>query len=370
MVSLTGLDVDATAEVLDGVGGHVDPAAALRHTGGNPLLLRELAAGGSSPTLQDLLATRCARLTDTDLDVLDTAAAFGESFHADLVAAATELSVSQVINALEHAAGAGLVDAVARQPGRYAFLHALFRDACYEALSAGRRLRIHARVASALAPHASDPTVLPELARHACIAAPLGGADAAVGFARSAGEASLRVGDYPEARRHLQAALDVIDLATNADESVRLALLIRLGEATVQADWNRGQAILRDAARLARRLGDTLAFADAVSSMMPEEEGTVTPGLTDAAFVSLCEEALAGLGADAPEWRARVLTLLARHLAMGAEPERGLTVAAGSRAHRAARRRSARSRTPRSSRSAACSVPAARTSVDLQPRKR
>ncbi len=68
-------------------------------------------------------------------------------------------------------------------------------------------------------------TVLPELARHACIVVPLGGADAAVGFARSAGEASLRVGDDPEARRHLQVALDVIDLATNADESVRLALL-------------------------------------------------------------------------------------------------------------------------------------------------
>ncbi|HMK12456.1 MAG TPA: AAA family ATPase, partial [Acidimicrobiales bacterium] len=241
VISVPGLDIGATAELLDGLGGHVDPAAALRHTGGNPLLLREIAAGGSSPTLQDLLATRCARLTDADLDVLDTAAALGESFRADLVAAATELSVSQVINALEHAAGAGLVDAVARQPGRWAFLHALFRDACYEALSAGRRLLIHARVASALAPHASDPTVLPELARHACIAAPLGGADAAVGFARAAGEASLRVGDYPEARRHFQAALDVIDLATNADESVRLALLIRLGEVTVQADWNRGQ---------------------------------------------------------------------------------------------------------------------------------
>lgn len=323
-INLTGLDLDATADLLAGIGGRVDPAVALRDTGGNPLFLREVAAGGTgvSPTLRDFLANRYARLDAADLDVVDTAAVLGESFRADHLAAATQRSRDEVIDALERAADAGLVEAVARQPGRYAFVHALFRDNCYHALSAGRQLRLHARVTEALRPFASDPTVLPELARHACIAAPIGDAASAVDLARRAGDASLREGDMPQAALQFGRALDVIDLTPEADEHLRLALMVRLGEASMPEGIEASHAILRDALRLARRLGDAAAFADAVCSM-PYGEGSVSPGLDDPTFIGLCEEALAGLGDTHGRWRARLLSVLAVHLALGSQPERG-----------------------------------------------
>ena len=43
VVALRGLDVDAAGVLIDEVGGHLDPAEAVRATGGNPLFLREMA---------------------------------------------------------------------------------------------------------------------------------------------------------------------------------------------------------------------------------------------------------------------------------------------------------------------------------------
>ena len=40
------------------------------------------------------------------------------------------------------------------RPGQYAFAHTLYRDARYDAITAGRRLRLHAAVTSALLPRA------------------------------------------------------------------------------------------------------------------------------------------------------------------------------------------------------------------------
>ena len=61
MVPLAGLDLEASAELVDELGGTIDPASALHQTGGNPLFLREVAASGTtSPTLRDFLADRYA----------------------------------------------------------------------------------------------------------------------------------------------------------------------------------------------------------------------------------------------------------------------------------------------------------------------
>jgi hypothetical protein len=125
-----------------------------------------------------------------------------------------------------------------------------------------------------------------------------------------------------QAALQFERALDVIDLTPEADEHLRLALMIRLGEATLPEGIERSHAILRDALRLARRLGDAAAFADAVCSM-PSGDGSVTPGLDDPTFIGLCEEALAGLGDSHLAWRARLLSALAVHLALGSQPERG-----------------------------------------------
>jgi class 3 adenylate cyclase/DNA-binding CsgD family transcriptional regulator len=323
LVLLTGLTLDATAELLQALGSALDASAAFDATGGNPLFLREIAtAGPTSLTLQDFLADRFARLPDGDLDVLDTAVVLGESFRVDVVADAAGRPVDEVLESLERAGAAGIIEPIVGRLGAYTFVHALVRDVRYRGLSAGRLLRLHASVTAALAPLASDPAVLPDLARHACIAAPLGDAAAAVDLAEAAGLLCATAGDHTQAAEHYQRALDVIDLAHGTDERRRLELTIRLGEALVGTDAHRAHAILRDAARLARRQGDAAAFADAVSSMA-HEFGSLLPGRDDPTFIALAEEALALLSHGDTRWRARVLALLGVHLALGSRPASG-----------------------------------------------
>jgi tetratricopeptide (TPR) repeat protein len=192
-------------------------------------------------------------------------------------------------------------------------------------LSPSRRLQLHAHAAAALLRRADDPTVLPELARHAAIAAPLGDADLAVDLARRAGEQALFVGDFSEAADHYDRALDIVDLATNPNE-LRLGISIRLGESLGISDKLRGLEVLRDATRLARRLGDADSFADAVCSMALMG-GSLSPGQRDETFVGLAEEALEMLPDDATYWRARTMALLGSHLHLSDDPERGRQLA-------------------------------------------
>ena len=322
-VRLTGLDLEAASALMADLGSRVDPGHAQHITDGNPLFLREVATGAqASPTLRDFLADRYARLSEDDLDVVDSAAVLGETFRIGVLAAATSRAVDEVALSLERAAAAGLVEPFVYQPGRYTFVHALFRSVRAESISPGRRMKLHAGLAAALLPHAEDPAVLPDLAYHACIAAPLGGAATAVELAARAGLLMATAGDLGQAAVHYQRGLDVIDLVSKPDPDMRLQLNVRLGEALVVFDRERGQQILRDAARLARRLGNISALADAVCSM-PPFAGSVSSGEDDPAFIALAEEALTLLPGDDTQWRPRVMAMLGAHLALGSNPLRG-----------------------------------------------
>ncbi len=323
-VPLAGLDRQAITAVLDELGHDADPAAALRSTSGNPLLLREFAqAGVDGATLQDFVADRRGRLGDEDLAVVDTAAVIGESFALDVLARAMGWDAGEVIGSLERCRAAGLVEPVTTT--RYVFLHALVRDACYHTVSMSRRLQVHAQIAAALAGQASEPAVLPQLARHAALAVPLTDADQAVELSRQAGEQALLVGDLTEAGDHFDRALDIVDL-TRDPAALRLPLSIRLGEALALPDKPRGLRVLREAARLARRAADAESFADAVCSMTTWG-GSISPGQRDEMFISLAEEALELLPESSLLWRARVTALLGAHLALSDEHERGRDLA-------------------------------------------
>ena len=121
-----------------------------------------------------------------DAEIVDVATVIGASFGADLVAAATSQDLATVLDGLEAAEDAGLIAATPGRPGQFAFVHALFRAVRYDALPAGRRMRLHHRVAQALEARSDRDVVVDQLARHACIAAPIGDADSALDYASRA----------------------------------------------------------------------------------------------------------------------------------------------------------------------------------------
>ena len=107
--------------------------------------------------------------------MLSTAAVIGREFDVGLLAETTDLDREQVLDSLELAEAARLVEATPTHGG-YTFVHALVRTTLYDEIPTTRRLRTHRRVAAALEPRAErgDDALLPSLARHYCEAAALG----------------------------------------------------------------------------------------------------------------------------------------------------------------------------------------------------
>ena len=134
--------------------------------------------------------------------MLDQAAVFGAEFDADLLATAHGAPLLDVLETLETAEAAGLVQPHPRRPAGFAFVHALFRSHRYRALPVRRRLELHAKAATALATRPADERLLAERARHACLALPVGDAELAVDLSREAAPPNERAYAYDEAVAH------------------------------------------------------------------------------------------------------------------------------------------------------------------------
>jgi DNA-binding CsgD family transcriptional regulator len=326
VVSLGGLDVDAAQAVIDAVGGDLDPTDAVRVTGGNPLFLREVArTGATSASLRTAVASRAAHLTADDLAVLDVAAAIGSDIGAALVAEALGRSLDEVLDGLERIEAAGLIGA-GRVPGRFAFVHDVYRAVRYEGLGVGERMRLHAAVARALIASGGEP--LADLARHACLAGPRFDPATAADLARRAGDAAAAATDFGAAIEHHRRALGALDLAPAPRPHDRIDLAIRLGGAQVLAGDPAGLPALRQIAEDARQRRHGVDVAAAFCAMSPLPGGSISVGDDEDHVTALGAAALELLPPHEERWRIRVLAALGMQLRMtmaGAE-QRGETM--------------------------------------------
>ena len=215
-VTLHGLCQDETRALLRGLAGH-EVAARLadvlrRWTGGNPFfleeLLRSLIETDDVPVPQsddaseldvttldlpegvrDVIARRLRRLPGPVNDVLSVAAVVGLQFDALLLARAGEWPAEQVLESLDEAAAAGILDDQVGPLGWYAFSHALIRQTLYTGLGTARRSALHARVGRAMERSAGFEGAAAALAHHFSQAVPLGEAVKAIEYTAAAGRA-------------------------------------------------------------------------------------------------------------------------------------------------------------------------------------
>ncbi|MGB3481549.1 MAG: BTAD domain-containing putative transcriptional regulator, partial [Mycobacterium sp.] len=121
-------------------------------TGGNPLFVTEFArllaaegrtaATASIPAgVRDVLRRRLSRLPGTARTVLQQAAVLGRELDVDLLLKIARRDEDEVLDGLEAAVLAGLLDEPG--PGQVRFTHALVRDTLYEDTPALRRARWH-----------------------------------------------------------------------------------------------------------------------------------------------------------------------------------------------------------------------------------
>jgi class 3 adenylate cyclase/tetratricopeptide (TPR) repeat protein len=336
-LALRGIDEDGIRELLAKAGGHdldedaIELAHALaRETEGNPFfvgeILRHLLETGAivhkdgrwrgtvsvheigiPEGIRDVVGRRLSRLSDAANATLRTAAVVGREFSIDLVAEVTELPEDTVLEHVEAAIAARLVNEVTGAPGHMGFAHALVRSTLLEELSTTRRVRLHRRIGEALEQRPSASAA--ELAHHFAEAAATGVADRAVVHARRAAEQAHERVAYDEAVAFYDLALEALD-AGEEDLAVRSGLLAARGFAQhFRGEEDAGRADALAAADAARQVGDATLLAAAGSAY----QGFVGQwaSLADPVAVELLREGLAGIARADLAPRARTMAALA-----------------------------------------------------------
>ncbi|MDQ3951293.1 MAG: tetratricopeptide repeat protein, partial [Gemmatimonadota bacterium] len=195
-----------------------------RHTEGNPFLvlqvLRSLIDEGDiryvderwtwretselrlPVAVSDLMARRLDRLSPKTRGILTTAAVIGRVFEVDLAVAAGAGSENDLLEAVDEAIGAAVLDSARNDSSRFTFAHALLVDAIRSTANPRRLRRIHQSVAKAMEDH--EPDAVAEIAAHYDHA---GDSERACTWAMRAGERAMSVFALDEAIAFFSMAL-------------------------------------------------------------------------------------------------------------------------------------------------------------------
>lgn len=341
VVHLRGLSLAETGALVSQLSGSPPEEGALRvlHscTEGNPFVVGEtvrLSEGALTvdgieglPWRDGLLgpvSLRLSRLDSAIRTVLECAAVLGREFATSLLGAVSGLDPEALLEKLDFAEEARIVQPVAGAPGRYRFVHALLRESLYGEMLAGRKQRLHFRAAEALESMSRYDVEgqLSELVRHFTHGAALGGADRAVGYSLRLGERSMRRYAYESAASTLAQAYALRETWPGPAPE-RAELLLGLAEAMRrQAKPDEARLAYQHAAEIGRALRrEGNPHGAVVLGRAALGYARSRFGFAEPAAVEQLEEALEALdGAETP-LRAMVMASLA--LAVGFGERRG-----------------------------------------------
>jgi tetratricopeptide (TPR) repeat protein len=329
---LSGLARVEIAELLGAeLGAEPDAArieSVLAVTAGNPFFVIEMAqqlasgaadagsALGFAPAgASELLIRRLAGLTASSRALLEAASVLGEEFDLGTLSRALSRPVAELVSELGGPLALGVVRASPGALRRYAFVHALLRDALRHALTPVRRAELHLAIGEALEQQleqqAGDRAErLPALAHHFFEAARTGDPARAIHYACEAGELALEQAAFEQATLHFERAFEASSSGTAVPAEQRLRFVLGLGLARYGHDAEAGRRLQAEAVLLARALGSE-SFAKTVLRIAMRRTEV---SLLDVDANALLEEALARLPAGPSVLRARLMARLASGL--------------------------------------------------------
>ncbi|HKH18371.1 MAG TPA: hypothetical protein VKA57_12670, partial [Solirubrobacteraceae bacterium] len=306
---LGGLALAETGELVRAHVGEVDPGLVRRlyaQTDGNPFYVEETLrdlpdAGALAPLpagedrfpvpdrVKQMIEWRVERFDPPAPVLLKAAAVLGPTFDLARAAAIAGCSTDRALAALDEACRAGLVVTDPERVDRYAFRHALVREALHEATPPGKRARLHLAAGELLEAEGGERADPAELAVHFSHARDVGGAERAVHWRLAAAAQATRAYAHEQSVEHHRRALEALALLP-ADDRLQARILLGKGQAETRAgQFANGRATLRAAAELARRLGAGDVLADCV---MDAGAFYLSDGAVDPDVVELLEEAL------------------------------------------------------------------------------
>jgi DNA-binding CsgD family transcriptional regulator/tetratricopeptide (TPR) repeat protein len=226
--------------------------AVLSRSEGNPFLAEELVAAdalsGTLPEgLRNLLLARMLDLPEAARQVVGLAAVAGVAVDHDLLEEAWLAAYGQdtaLAGALRRAVTVGVLAGVAGQR-RYAFRHALVREAVYDDMLPGERSRWHRELARCLAATSKSSRGTGYAARAAWIAhhwLAAGDRVRALAAAIDAGQAAEQTSAFGEASRQYRAAADLWQELGAGPAGVSLWTLSQLYERAALTSYLSGEA--------------------------------------------------------------------------------------------------------------------------------
>jgi class 3 adenylate cyclase/tetratricopeptide (TPR) repeat protein len=277
----------------------------------------DLRSQGLPVSVREVIARRVERLGEPGTRVLATASVIGRDFDLSLLAAASELDEDTLLDVMDRAAEATLIENV--DGNRCTFVHALIEYTLYESLAPARRARLHRRIAEAIEAQCRGRTQgrVGELAYHWAEAVVPEELDKAMGYARAAGDEALARLAPAEALRRYSQALSLLEQRQVEAKGMRAELLLGLGVAQRQTGDAAYRETLLDVAHLAQDLGATELLAAAA---LANNRGFFSvAGVVDAERVAVLEAASDAMKGTESADRARLLALLASELTYGAD---------------------------------------------------
>jgi class 3 adenylate cyclase len=327
-LAMAGLSEVEVAELMAQTAGHALDEDGRRlaerlhaETEGNPFFVEEvLRAGGPIAVpegVRDVVRRRLGRLSAPTIQMVSTAAVLGRDFDVELLAALRDVPEDSLLDALDEAVSAGLVQETGAD--RFRFSHVLVRATLLEELSATRRRRLSSRAGEVLEKLRPDDVVA--LAYHFGQAGPDGdGMSRAVRYGLAAADQALQARALGDAEARFHQVLGLLDGPASNDAAARVAALCGLGEAQRDQGNAEFRATLLEAGRLARASGDVAMLVRAAlanSRGLPSVIGAV-----DADRVAITEAALEAVGTRATAERARLLAHLAAELCFAGDDRR------------------------------------------------
>ena len=233
-VLLRGLDQEDVGRFIELASGITPPRgmveAVHRQTEGNPLFVTEvvrlLVQEGELTRegvrqrdswsvripegVREVIGRRLDRLSERCNETLTIASVVGREFTLEQLSPLIEdISADMLLEVLDEALSARVIEELPRAVGRYQFTHALIQETLAGELSTTRNVRLHARIAEALESLYGDNVEAhaAELAHHYVQAERVLGSEKLVHYSLLAGERALATYAHEEALAHFQRAL-------------------------------------------------------------------------------------------------------------------------------------------------------------------
>ena len=160
--------------------------------------------------VREVIGRRLNRLSQRCNETLTIASVIGREFTlAQLKPLIEDMSEDRLLEVLEEALSARVIEELPQSVGRYQFSHALIKETLIEELTLTRRVRLHARIAETLEElyGANVEAHAAELAHHFAAAEAVLGAEKLVHYSQEAGKKALDAYAFEEAEAHFRRAL-------------------------------------------------------------------------------------------------------------------------------------------------------------------